>query len=411
LAGALAAPLLMAGALAGLGPAGGVLAASCQPLTGVQPPSPGSQDNQLNSVAVLSACNAWAVGSRSDAANTDQTLIEHWNGTAWQVVPSPNPSASFAELFGVRAHTATDIWAVGEYAPSAGARDKTLILHWDGHTWKQVASPSPGGVDNELSGVRAVSATDAWAVGTAFTKTGEQPLILRWDGQAWKRVPSPDPGGASVLTGVAATSASNAWAVGQSGEVAGPRQGPGRLVRGPGARLAAARQRASSAATGNPTLILHWDGHSWKRVPSPSPGTGFNELSAVGVTSATRAWAVGTIGTGNRDQTLILRWDGHSWKRVASPNPGGSGADNVLSGVTGPATNAAWAVGVTSHGSTEQTLILHWNGHSWQKVTSPDVGTSRNALFAVAASSPSNVWSVGLFGNGGADQALAVHCC
>lgn len=38
-------------------------------------------------MASISATDAWAVGEQ----NLDQTLIEHWNGTAWQIVPSTNP--------------------------------------------------------------------------------------------------------------------------------------------------------------------------------------------------------------------------------------------------------------------------------------------------------------------------------
>jgi hypothetical protein len=54
-----------------------------------------------------------------------QTLIEHWNGTAWKPFPSPNPagSASDGQLRGVAAASATNIWTAG-YAGS-----QTLALH------------------------------------------------------------------------------------------------------------------------------------------------------------------------------------------------------------------------------------------------------------------------------------------
>lgn len=42
-------------------------------------------------MTVLSATDAWAVGSYATAGNAfTATLIEHWDGTAWQVMPSPN---------------------------------------------------------------------------------------------------------------------------------------------------------------------------------------------------------------------------------------------------------------------------------------------------------------------------------
>src|SRR5215472_10205662 len=65
-------------------------AAPCEAWTGGgQPPDPGGTDhsNYLQSVAVLSPCNAWAVGDYDPT----QTLIVHWNGSAWKQVKTPNP--------------------------------------------------------------------------------------------------------------------------------------------------------------------------------------------------------------------------------------------------------------------------------------------------------------------------------
>jgi hypothetical protein len=72
-----------------------------------------------------------------------------------------------------------------------------------------------------LSGVAAVSARDAWAVGDTGNYPHYRTLIVRWDGRAWKRVPSPSRGSASGLAGVAATSARSAWAVGYTDTSAG----------------------------------------------------------------------------------------------------------------------------------------------------------------------------------------------
>ncbi len=52
---------------------------------------------------------------------------------------------------------------------------QSLILHWNGVTWLQVPSPSPGNF-TELTGVRAVSASDAWVVG--FTGSPTQALAV-----------------------------------------------------------------------------------------------------------------------------------------------------------------------------------------------------------------------------------------
>jgi hypothetical protein len=109
----------------------------------------------------------------------------------------------------------------------------------------------------------------------------------RWNGTAWKQVPSPTPGGGTLLTGVAAVSASSAWAVGETGSGDGPTK----------------------------TLTLRWNGTAWNRASSPSPGASAR-LSAVAATSTRNAWAVGSTSKINHgsSETLILHWNGTTWK-------------------------------------------------------------------------------------------------
>jgi len=86
-------------------------------------------------------------------------------------------------------------------------------MRWNGRAWKIVANPSPG-QEPSLAGVSAVSARNAWAVGSYLAGSNNQTLIMHWDGRAWDQIVSPAPGNASLLNGVAAASASNVWAVG-----------------------------------------------------------------------------------------------------------------------------------------------------------------------------------------------------
>src|SRR5262249_35727414 len=110
-AGVLAAPLLLAGLLGGAGPGVAQAAtAGCQAWTGAQPPSASvHNNNELHSIAVLSACNAWAVGSFDRSSNVQQTLIEHWNGSNWKIIPSPSPGSQDNILFSVRAASPSNI--------------------------------------------------------------------------------------------------------------------------------------------------------------------------------------------------------------------------------------------------------------------------------------------------------------
>src|SRR6266704_3562035 len=277
------APLLLAGLPAVAGSARA--ASACQSWTGVQPPDPGgpSAANALDGVAVLSSCDAWAVGSYANGA-ARQALVVRWRGSAWKKVASPDPGGPSHDndLSGVAATSASAAWAVGGYV--SGTAFKTLILRWNGTAWKQVASQNPGGSshDNVLAAVAATSAGNAWAVGRYFNGTAYRTLILHWNGTAWKQVASPNAGSPAdnqVLASVAATSAGNGWAVG------------GYVKTGP-----------------EQTLILHWNGTAWKAVASPDPGgsTQFNDLAGVAATSARNAWAVGVYSNGTAIQTLAL---------------------------------------------------------------------------------------------------------
>jgi hypothetical protein len=96
-----------------------------------------------------------------------RTLTEHWNGTNWSVIASPNPgNVSFNKLLGVTAISTSNVWAVGYYQSDSGAV-QTLVEHWNGTSWSVVASPNSASTINQLFAVAAVSATDIWAVGTS----------------------------------------------------------------------------------------------------------------------------------------------------------------------------------------------------------------------------------------------------
>ena len=92
-----------------------------------QVPSPGPAGSVLSGVAAVSAGTAW----RWATSAARQTLIEQWNGAKWARVSSPNPAGG-SSLIGVAATSATNAWAVGCTSNCA----KTLILRWNGTTWK-----------------------------------------------------------------------------------------------------------------------------------------------------------------------------------------------------------------------------------------------------------------------------------
>jgi hypothetical protein len=137
-------------------------------------------------ITATSASNAWIVG-RQDS----KTLILHWNGKTWTPVASPSPGSASgltSGLVSVAATSASNAWAVGTAeapAPVGTAHGThTLILHWNGKAWSLVSSPNPScSTCDSLFGVAAASATSAWAVGTV--NGGGVVVMLHWNGKAW----------------------------------------------------------------------------------------------------------------------------------------------------------------------------------------------------------------------------------
>jgi hypothetical protein len=279
-----------------------------------------------------------------------QGLVEHWNGTAWSIVPDASSTTTgLINLNGVAAVAANDVWVVGY----------DFIEHWNGTSWSVVANPNPNGREN-LNAVEAISSNDVWAVGST---------IIHWDGTAWSVVPHPSH---EFLFGITAVSSTDVWAVGNNASQKG--------------------------------VIEHWDGKSWTIVASPTP-TKVN-MDGVAAASATDIWAVGSsvlTKGGSPQKVRIEHWDGTQWTIDSSVKIAGS-----LSAVSALLPNNAWAVG---SGQTS-TLILHWDGTAWNVVPSPnpDPLTEFNAVTHVPGTT--QVWTVGFMSNykSGWETLTVFHC-
>jgi hypothetical protein len=133
----------------------------------------------------------------------------------------------------------------------------------------------------------------------------------------------------------------------------------------------------------------------------------------VGATSAVDAWAVGAIsdvGSTSR-RTLALHWNGQTWSRVPTPRPGTSGSFSFLDGVFARSATNAWAVGGFSATTGIHTIIAHWNGTAWVRMSSPSPGAADNNLLGVGAGGGASIWAVGSRSDGPTTQAMAVFCC
>jgi hypothetical protein len=268
----------------------------------------------------------WAVGYSADSqqsSSVNKTLIEHWDGEAWSIVPSPNPTPHLAggypvsnELYSVTVAGPDDVWAVGQsYNIQAG---QVLILHWNGRRWANVPVRVPGQY-SDLRGVSAVAPDDVWAVGNRWHHGLQVTLVEHWDGNAWTMVPSPNDGPfLQMLMQVDARAAEDVWAVGWHVSVFGfsqPYQ----------------------------NTILHWDGAAWSVVPSPDVNTQNGYLWDVVSLAKDDAWAVGFYDTGTALRTVTEHWDGEAWSIVPSPNA--HTTIDELTGVAATPDGDVWAVG------------------------------------------------------------------
>jgi hypothetical protein len=375
-----------------------LLSGTVVPPAGAQPgsifsvvpsPSPTSEGNVFNAVVALSPGDAWAVGFKgSSNVNESRTLIEHWDGSRWTVVSSPNPgsppscirSNSGNVLTSVAAVSSNDIWAVG-YFFTCTSLIQPLILHWNGTTWTTVPNPQLLTNDNSaLNSVVALASNDVWAVGYQPAANGAVlPLIEHWDGSRWTVMPAPtaSPTG-NVLAAVSATGPTDIWAVGYS---------------------------VDEPTTSLQTLTMHFDGAQWSIVPSPNvlPKDFLNQniLSAVKAVAPDDVTAVGHIldFDNQRTLTMIQHWDGTAWSVVPSPNPSeAAGTLNTLNAVTGFGSSNLYAAGHFANGTTggqHRTMIQHWDGSTWTVIPSPTPARAQQLFGAFSLPGTTDVWAVG----------------
>src|SRR5215472_10066152 len=222
--------------------------------TVVPSPNAFTGNNDLNGVGASSASDAWAVGTLGGAFEDSAigTLTEHFNGTAWAVVPSPDAIHIDDELNAVADLSPTNAWAVGLVKGAGTKTGSPLIVHWDGMSWQTVAAPA--GVSGVLRAISADSASDIWAVGDDGRGHA---IAFRFRGTSWSTTPLPA-AGVDKLAGVKAFGPNDVWAVGT---------------------------QITTAAPQTRTLIMHWNGSAWSVVASANPNPNTDSLRAIDGTS------------------------------------------------------------------------------------------------------------------------------
>ncbi len=272
-------------------------------------PNAGPNFSTLFGVAALSG-QAWAVGTALNDHYTSQAIVEHWDGAAWSLQSVPALGGKRSLFYGVTAITTTDVWAVGLRQDDAG-KFGTLVEHFDGRSWSLVPAVDPAQAGNAFYAVASGGSGDVWAVGQRNDPRVDRPLVEHFDCQRWSVVGNDDRAPSGLLDAVSVQDG-RVLAAGQTDDA---RQAAHPLVAEVRGRTAAyqvltgvrrsvqqpernhTRRSGQVWVTGTTfdpngtydgapggvqqTLIATSDRTGWHRVAAPSPGTADRVLGQV----------------------------------------------------------------------------------------------------------------------------------
>jgi hypothetical protein len=302
----------------------------------VAAPSVSSIDSYLSAVTCLSDADCWAVGANyNETTSRFETLTQHWDGNSWMIVNSPNATAVLGnELNAVTCNSASDCWAVGYYGRFSSTYYRTLIEHWDGTSWSIVASPNTSDIQhNGLSDVSCSAPSDCWTVG--YTTFPHRALIQHWNGAVWSFVNPANLGGhPHALYGLACTGISQCWAVGYANNGNANQTlaekwdgtswtffntpyGEGEFLYRVTCTSASDCWAVGDDGEQSGTTVAHWDGTSWAIVDHPRAADS-EALYDVTCASPEDCWAVGFSYPNGQ---LIEHWDGKAWSIFSMPPP------------------------------------------------------------------------------------------
>jgi len=229
-------------------------------------------------VAATAGKRAWVFAWRVNAElGTSKLSAVEWTGTSWSPVYN-FPGSPF--LTTATASGPGDVWVFGG-GPWAA--------HYNGRRWSQVA------IAVSVSQASGSAVVGDWVTGTVAAQPGRVE-VLHWSKGTWRNVPLPAisvPKGEQMLPGfIAAATPASVWA----SLLVGPATGTGHVA----------------------TVLLHWNGRAWSRVPLPK------EVNVYGLASDGHGGFWVASYTVNEPGVLLAglvmyHHSGGHWTRVAVP--------------------------------------------------------------------------------------------
>jgi hypothetical protein len=158
-----------------------------------------SNSTTIEKVSCISTTECVAVGfydpKKPVNENEVLTIAERWNGKAWEVVNTANPTDSQSYLRGLSCVSATWCVATGNSYSLKGGTRTGIAEFWNGSTWTVESTPLPsGGEAGELYGVSCASSSTCISTGRYVPKPHELALMVdRWNGKSWTAETPPSP--------------------------------------------------------------------------------------------------------------------------------------------------------------------------------------------------------------------------
>lgn len=251
----------------------------------------------LDALSCPTSTSCWAVGARlapkgrssvAEPFGEPATLIEHWSGGHWQVVPSPS-LGDFAPLTAVSCPTSMECVAGGQQGGDFGG---SYTETWSGHTWRLLTRSVDGGSPSTVSCPRPNQCVGAW------TDHGTNYYAELWNGVRWMNLTRPGFYWGTTAE-VACGSPQSCWFIGANTQN--------------DASVSAFRQDA-----------VGWINHRWIAY-SISPQAVAAALDLESISCVGSNFCV-IVGSGKCDNAVNQRcafasaiWNGHQWKVMKTP--------------------------------------------------------------------------------------------
>jgi hypothetical protein len=275
--------------------------------------------------------------------------------------------------------------------------------------WRVVARFASPHASVQFNSVTALSARDAWAVGTVQGTGPGSPVVVHWNGSTWRTFSLPRSVrtalGTGFIFGLEASSASNVWFSGQRGWARWTGHGwqTGKL---PVARRGESSQSGQLLVFGPHNVWLigsytahmrvsafarRYDGSHWRVMPAP----GFTNF-VLSASSPSAICAVNGLFGSPTGTTQLACWNGSRWQPQWLPTSLNH-QHAIIGGILARSHSDIW-VGGSAGG---RGVAAHWNGHRWHVQTLPAVSFGIDVLSQLTSDGHGGMWAIGVCDCGG----------